>query len=174
MITQQATEVLRLPQRPRCKSNGIRPTRLRCKLHGVGYVQRYAKANSASEEPCLQGCVPMGLLGSDDKAPQHERSASVAYRLPPPCWPRRATSRSIHLELLIDLGYLSKPELQQIYPRCLYDFSPAAVSGIFPNTKITPLPKRLVADHKLRRQQRKFLQKTAVLPCDYSGNPVPF
>jgi hypothetical protein len=54
----------------------------------------------------------MGLLGSDDRAPRHERSASVAYRLPPPCWVRRATNRSIHLEPLTDLGHISKPELQ--------------------------------------------------------------
>ncbi len=54
----------------------------------------------------------MGLLGSDDKAPRHERSASVAYRLAPPYWPRRATSRSIHLEPTTDLGHISKPELQ--------------------------------------------------------------
>ena len=40
-----------------------------CKRHGVGYLRSYAKANRASEEPCLQGCVPMGLLGSDDNAP---------------------------------------------------------------------------------------------------------
>ncbi len=57
-------------------------------------------------------CVPMGPLGSDDKATQHERRASVAYRLAPPCWPRRATNRSIHLEPLTDLGHISKPELQ--------------------------------------------------------------
>ena len=40
-----------------------------CKRHGVRYLRIYAKANRASEEPCLQGCVPMGLLGSDDNAP---------------------------------------------------------------------------------------------------------
>jgi hypothetical protein len=28
-----------------------------CNLHGVGYVQSSAKANSATEEPCLQVCV---------------------------------------------------------------------------------------------------------------------
>ena len=67
----------------------------------------------------------MGLLGSDDRAPRHERSASVAYRLPPPCWVRRATNRSIHLEPLTDLGHISKPELQQIYLRCLYAYEEA-------------------------------------------------
>jgi hypothetical protein len=54
----------------------------------------------------------MRPLGSDDRAPRHERSASVAYRLAPTCWPRKATSRSIHLEPLTDLGYLSKPEFK--------------------------------------------------------------
>ena len=52
----------------------------------------------------------MGLLGSDDRATQHERSAAVAYRLAPPSWPRRATCRSIHLEPLTDLGHIGKPE----------------------------------------------------------------
>jgi hypothetical protein len=42
--------------------------------------------------------------------------------LPPPCWPRRATSRSIHLEPLSDLGHISKPEHQQISPRWLYAY----------------------------------------------------
>ena len=56
--------------------------------------------------------IPMGLLDFDDGAPRHERSASVAYRLRPPCWPRRATSRSIHLEPLTDLGHIGKPEPQ--------------------------------------------------------------
>ena len=70
----------------------------------------------------------MGLLDFDDGAPRHERSASVAYRLRPPCWPRRATSRSIHLEPLKDLGHIGKPERQQIYPRCLYAYDVDALS----------------------------------------------
>ena len=53
----------------------------------------------------------MDLLGSDDRAPRQERVASVAYRLPQLCWPRRATNRSIHLEPLTDLGHIRKPEL---------------------------------------------------------------
>ena len=44
------------------KSDGIRPTRPLCKLHGVGYVRSSAKVNSASEEPCLQGFTH-GSLG---------------------------------------------------------------------------------------------------------------
>jgi len=51
------------------KSNATRPIRPFCKRHGVGYMRSSEKANSKSEEPCLQGCVPMGLLGSDDRAP---------------------------------------------------------------------------------------------------------
>jgi hypothetical protein len=46
----------------------------------------------------------------------------VAYCSAPPCWPRRATCRSIHLEPLTDLGHIGKPERQQIYPRCLYAY----------------------------------------------------
>ena len=36
--------------------------------------------------------------------------------------PARATSRSIHLQPLTGRGHISKPELQQIYPRCLYAY----------------------------------------------------
>jgi hypothetical protein len=38
-------------------------------MQDVGQLQSSVTANSKSEEPCLQGCVPMGLLGSDDRAP---------------------------------------------------------------------------------------------------------
>ena len=69
--------------------------------------------------------VPMGLMGSDDRAPRHERSASVAYRLPSPSWPRRGTNRSIHIEPLTGLWHISKPRRHQIYPRCLYAYGNA-------------------------------------------------
>ena len=64
--------------------------------------------------------------------PRHERSASVAYHLPPPCWPRRATSRSIHLEPLTNLGHISKPEHQQISPRWLYAYASRALRRLLP------------------------------------------
>jgi hypothetical protein len=56
-------------ERTASKSDAVRPTRPFCKQHGVGYVRSSAKANSKSEEPCLQACVTMRPLGSDDRAP---------------------------------------------------------------------------------------------------------
>jgi len=103
------------------KSGAITPIRPLRKLHDVGYVRSSAKANGTSGGPGSQGCT-MGLLGSADRAPYKRRRASVGHRLPPQCWPRRATSRSIHLEPLTDLGHFCKPELHSILPRCLYAY----------------------------------------------------
>jgi hypothetical protein len=50
------------------KSDAIRPIWPSCKQHGVGYEQGSARANSTSEDPCSQRCVPMRLLGSADRA----------------------------------------------------------------------------------------------------------
>ena len=50
------------------KSGAIRPIWPSCKQHGVGYLRSSAKANSTSEDPCSQRCVPMRLLGSADRA----------------------------------------------------------------------------------------------------------
>ena len=56
------------------------------------------------------------------KEPPTGRRVSVAYRLPPQCGLGRATRRSINLEPLTGRGHISKPELQQISPKCLYAY----------------------------------------------------
>ena len=50
------------------KSDAIRLIQPSCKQHGVGYVRSSARANSTSEGPGSQGCVPMGPSGSADRA----------------------------------------------------------------------------------------------------------
>jgi hypothetical protein len=105
------------------KSGAITPIRPLRKLHDVGYVRSSPKANGTSGGPGSQGCVHMGPSGSANMIPFNRRRGSVAYRLSPQCWLRRAKSRSIHLEPLTDLGHISEPEPQQIYPRCLYAYA---------------------------------------------------
>jgi hypothetical protein len=51
------------------KSDVTKQTRPFCSQQDVAYVRRSTKANSTSAEPWLQGCVPMGPLGSDDSPP---------------------------------------------------------------------------------------------------------
>jgi len=97
-------------KRTASKSGAIRPIRPSCKLHGVGYVQSFAKANSTSEDPCLQSHTHG--YGSANRTLYKRRRASVGHRLPPQCWLRRATNRSIHLEPLTGHGHISKPEHQ--------------------------------------------------------------
>jgi hypothetical protein len=104
------------------KSDAIRPIRPSCKLHGVGYERSSAEAKNTSEGPGSWGCVLIGPSGSANMTPFNRRRGSVAYRLPPQCWLRRAKSRSIHLELLTGRGQISKPEHQQISPWCLYAY----------------------------------------------------
>ncbi len=97
----------------------------------------------------------------------------MAYRLRPPCWPRRATSRSIHLEPLTDLGHIGKPERQQIYPRCLYAYDVDALSQRW-FAKILVFG-RLRETHSSRNCEDTFLRlphrrKTMVLSV---GNQPP-
>jgi hypothetical protein len=54
-----------------------------------------------------------------------------AYRLPPECWCRGATNRSIHLERLTGREDISKSELHSIYPRCLFAYRRATKSSRF-------------------------------------------
>ncbi len=56
-------------ERTASKSDAVRPIRPSCKQHGVGYERSSAKANSKAKGACSQGCVPLGLLGSADRAP---------------------------------------------------------------------------------------------------------
>ena len=72
--------------------------------------------------PSLRSSYHTHRYGSSNRTSYKRRSASVAYRLAPTCWRRRALTRSIHLEPLTNLGHISKPELQPIYPRCLYAY----------------------------------------------------
>jgi len=69
-----------------------------------------------------RGVYPWVLRAPRKEPPTYARRAAVAYRLPPQCWLRRATSRSIHLEPLTGLGHFCKPELHSILPRCLYAY----------------------------------------------------
>ena len=131
VITQQATEVLRLQLRPRCKQERrdnadtavMQPARLR-----VTAELRKQIANQKSH--VCRGVYPWVPWALQTELPRHDRNASVAYRLAPTCWPRRATNRSIHLEPLSERGYTSKPEPQQIYPRCLYAYAKPRVKTI--------------------------------------------
>jgi hypothetical protein len=86
------------------------------------------KGNSASEWPGSQGCVLMGLLGSADRAPYWRRRASVAYRFPPQCQPRR-DNRIIHLDPSTGHGPICQPAHQEIDTRCLYAYALAENAG---------------------------------------------
>ena len=91
----------------------------------------------------VRRAIPIGLLGSTDRAPYWRRRTSVEYRLPPQSWPRRTTNRSIHLEPLTGRGHISKPDLQKIDSRCLYAYEPSgvgnpAVRAIAKNIKTIP------------------------------------
>jgi hypothetical protein len=59
----------------------------------------------------VRRAVPMGLLGSADRAP-YWPTCVCGVSLPPQFQPRGATSRSIHLEPSTGLGHFCKPELQ--------------------------------------------------------------
>ena len=76
------------------KSDAIRPIRPSCKQHSVGYVRSCAKANGTSEGPGSQGCLLICPSGSANMTHFNRRRGSVAYRLPPQCWLRRATTRA--------------------------------------------------------------------------------
>ena len=113
VITQQATEVLRLQLRPRYEQEQrdktdtavMQAARRRVRAELRQGKQQIRRAMIAEPYPWVSWALTTEL-------PRHGRSASVVYRLPRPCWPRRATSHRIHLEPLTGHGHISKPELQ--------------------------------------------------------------
>jgi hypothetical protein len=143
------------------KSDAKRPIRPSCKQHGVGYERSCAKGNSTSEDPCSQNHTHG--YGSANRTPYKRRRASVAYRLAPTCWPRRATNRSIHLEPLTRRGHISKPALPQIYPRCLYAYPICKTDGPKKPTRplyasaATTYPRKL-----LRMSNKKSTRQTSL------------
>jgi hypothetical protein len=114
VITQQATEVLRLQLRPRCE----------LERRDKGRYGRFASGTASSTCRATPGQIakrkghvyrrvyPWVSWALTTEPPRHERSASVGYRLAPTCWPRGATNRSINLEHRTNFGHISKPELQ--------------------------------------------------------------
>jgi hypothetical protein len=94
----------------------------------------HAMKMSEQERGELRAKETRGILDRLDK----DLEGPVARSVRPHHWLRRATNRSIHPEPVTNLGHISKPELQQIYPMCLYAYARRRVRAEFRQGKQRP------------------------------------
>ena len=91
--------------------------------HHSTIINPMEKTQSGGLRTNGRSCAHGSLRAPRTDSPTWATCICGTSRLRPPSWPRGATSRSIHLEHLTGRGHISKPEYQQISPRCLYAYS---------------------------------------------------